>query len=54
MRLGLILLTVAVKMEVEGKLEMEGKISEEGEIDAAEDVTNKALRLCFIIRKPVF
>ena len=47
MRLGLTLTTVAVKMEVERE------IDEEGEIDAAEGVTNKTIRLGFIIRKSV-
>ena len=40
MRLGLRLTTVAI--EIEEAME----IDEEGEIDAAEGVTNKAIRLC--------
>ena len=39
MRLGLVLTTVAVEIEVERE------IDEEGDIDAAEGVTNKAIRL---------
>ena len=40
MRLGLTLTTVAVEIEAAREIDVEG------EIDAAEGVTNKAIRLC--------
>jgi hypothetical protein len=44
MRLGLMLTTVAVKTKKEGVIEKETEIDAEGEIDAAEGITNKAIR----------
>jgi hypothetical protein len=45
MRLGLTLTTVEVEIKAEGEIEEEREIDEEGDIDAAEGVTNKAIRL---------
>ena len=45
MRLGQTLTTVEVEIEEKKEMEEEREIDEEGKIDAAEGVTNKAIRL---------